>query len=152
MSSPAFIQYSTPAEYKQHYEKHYCREKIFTFDNIRVFFRQSKFGHVFYESSSRDGKKDKFSQNRAERIGWIRPTLEHPKAELYQGWSKDGKVYDSSRRVSVVYEDFVVVIWMNKTDSNGKPVAADFVTAYVADNSIDKIRSSPKWSWDAGVK
>ena len=107
-------EYATPAEYKQHYDKHYCREKIFTFDSIRVHFRQSKFGHVFYESSARDGKKDTFSQSRAERIGWIRATLEHPKAELYQGWNKDDKVYDNSRRVSVVYDDFVLL------DSYGK--------------------------------
>jgi len=45
-----------------------------------------------------------------------------------------------------------VVIWMNKIDSNGKPAAADFVTAYVADNSIKKIRNSPKWSWNEGEK
>lgn len=146
MSKPTLIHYSTPAEYRQHYEKHYCREKIFTFDSIRVHFRQSKFGHVFYESSTRNGKKDKFSQSRAERIGWIRATLEHPKAELYQGWNKDDKVYDNSRRVSVVYDDFVVVIWMNKLDADRKPTAADFVTAYVADNSIEKIRQSPKWN------
>lgn len=145
MMKPALIHYATPAEYKQHYENHYCRERIFTFDSIRVFFRQAKFGHVFYESSARDGKKDKFSKNRAERIGWIRATLEHPDAELYQGWNKDDKVYDNSRRVSVVYDDFVVVIWMKKPNSNGKSEAADFVTAYVADNSIDKIKNSPKW-------
>lgn len=145
MMKPALIHYSTPAEYKQHYEKHYCREKIFTFDSIRVFFRPSKFGHVFYESSARDGNKDKFSQSRAERIGWIRATLEHPDAELYQGWNKDDKVYDNSRRVSVVYDGFVVVIWMKKIHTSGKIEAADFVTAYVADNSIGKIKNSPKW-------
>lgn len=147
MSEPALIYYATVAEYKRHYEKHYCQEKILTFDSVRVYFRSSKFGHVFYESSARDGKKDQFSKTRAERIAWIRATLENPKAELYQGWNKDDKVYDISRRVSVVYEDFVVVIRINKFDTNGKPTTADFVTAYVADNSIDRIRSSPKWSW-----
>jgi hypothetical protein len=147
MLVPTLTLYATPAEYKQHYEKNYCREKIFTFDGIRVYFRQTKFGHAFYESSARDGKKDRFSKTRAERIGWIRATLENPEAELYQGWNKDGKVYDGSRRVSVVYEDFIVVIRINKTDSQGKPFTADFITAYVADkSSIGKIRNSPKWS------
>jgi len=146
MSKPPLVHYATPAEYKVHYENHYCREKIFTFDNIRVYFRPVKFGHAFYESSAMNGKKDAFSQNRAERIGWIRATLEHPQAELYQGWNKDCKVYDNSRRVSVVYDDFIVVIWMNKIDQNGKLSTADFVTAYVADNSIEKIRKSPKWN------
>jgi hypothetical protein len=125
MLMPALTVYTTPAEYRQHYEKHYCQEKIFTFDGIRVYFRQTKFGHAFYESSARDGKKDWFSKARAERIGWIRATLENPKAELYQGWNKDGKVYDDSRRVSVVYEDFIVVIRINKIDSQGKPLTAD---------------------------
>lgn len=147
MSKPALVNYATPKEYKQHYESHYCRKKIYTFDHIRVYFRQTKFGHVFYESSTRDGKKDSFSKARTERIDWIRATLESPKAELYQGWNKDDKIYDNNRRVSVVYEDFVVVIKINKTDEKGKPLTADFITAYVADNSINKIRSSPKWSW-----
>jgi hypothetical protein len=45
----------------------------------------------------------------------------------------------------VVYDDFVVVIWMKAPKSNGKLEAADFVTAYVADHSINKIKNSPKW-------
>lgn len=148
---PALVNYATPAEYKEHYEKYYCRQKIITFDNLRVYFRKTKFGHVFYESSSRDGRKDVFSRRRAERIDWIKATLEHPKAEFYQGWNKDKKVHDCDRRVSVVYEDFVVVIQI-KRDINEQIIAAEFVTAYSADNSIAKIRSSPKWDFTIGEK
>ena len=144
MSKPALVHYATPAEYKQHYEKHYCRGKIVTFDSIRVYFKPTKFGHVFYESTARDGKKDVFSKIRAERIDWIKATLENPDAELYQGWNKKDKVVEPNRRVSVVYEEFVVIIEVKKDDS-GKVIKAEFVTAYVADNSINEIRKSPKW-------
>lgn len=141
MSRPPLVHYDTPAKYRQHYEKHYCRQKIITFDNIRVYFKPTKFGHAFYESSAKDGRKDKFSDVRAQRIDWIRATLENPKAELYVGWNKEKKIFDKNRRVSIVYEDFIVVIEINKTN----PLKAEFITAYVADNSIKGIRKSPKW-------
>jgi len=144
VSKPPFICYATPAEYKQYFEKHYCRAKIITFDNIRVYFSPSKFGHVFYESTNRDGKKDAFSIHRAKRIDWIKATLENPHAELYQGWNKKDKVIEPNRRVSVVYEEFVVVIDV-KFDEQDRPIKAEFITAYVADNSINSIRKSPKW-------
>lgn len=145
MSKPPLVSYATPAEYRQHFEKNYCRGKIITFDNIRVHFKSTKFGHVFYESSGRDGKKDVFSKARAERIDWIKATLENPSAELYQGWNKKDKIVEPNRRVSVVYEDFVVVIEV-KFDTGSQPIKAEFVTAYVADNSIEAIRRSPKWN------
>jgi hypothetical protein len=109
-----------------------------------VYFKPTKFGHVFYESTARDGKKDVFSKIRAERIDWIKATLENPDAELYQGWNKKDKVVEPNRRVSVVYEEFVVIIEVKK-DESWKVIKAEFVTAYVADNSINEIRKSPKW-------
>lgn len=52
--------------------------------------------------------------------------------------------YRATRRVAVVYEDFVVVVAMGlKQDGSLK---ANLVTCYQADNSIGKIRSSPAWS------
>ena len=55
--------------------------------------------------------------------------------------------YDATRRVAVVYEDFVVVVAMGlKLDGSLK---ANFVTGYQADNSIGKIRTSPLWSREA---
>jgi hypothetical protein len=53
-------------------------------------------------------------------------------------------VVEPNRRVSIVYEEFVVVIEIKK-DASGKLISAEFITAYVADNSIDEIRKSPKW-------
>ncbi|OIQ80394.1 hypothetical protein GALL_378520 [mine drainage metagenome] len=77
-------------------------------------------------------------------IGSRRRTLEHPTAALFEGWDKTSRQYDATRRLAVVYEDFVVVVAMGlKQDGSLK---ANFVTCYQADNSIAKIRSSPVWS------
>ena len=144
MALPPLVHYATVAEYRAHYERVYCRGNIQTFDGIRVYFAPGKFGHMFYESTARDGNKDAFSTVRAQRIDWIKSTLEHPQAALFEGWDKVTCTYDSTRRVSVVYEDFVVVVSMGlKQDGSLK---ANFVTCYQADNSIGKIRTSPAWS------
>ena len=109
-----------------------------------MFFGAGKFGHMFYESTARDGRKDVFSPVRAQRIDWVKATLERPDADLFEGWDKGAQRYDSTRRVAVVYENFVVVVAMGlKLDGSLK---ANFVTCYQADNSIGKIRASPIWS------
>ena len=138
------VLYATPAEYRAHYERVYCRGTIQTFDGIRVYFAASKFWHMFYESTLRDGRKDAFSTVRAERIDWIKATLEHPQAALFAGWDKMSRTYDNTRRVAVVYEDFVVVVAMGLKQDGA--LKANFVTCYQADNSIGKIRTSPLWS------
>ena len=144
MALPPLVNYASVAEYRSHYERVYCRGNIQTFDGIRVFFGTNQFGHMFYESTARDGRKDAFSSVRAQRIDWIKSTLEHPNADLFAGWNKASRGYDSTRRVAVVYEDFVVVVAMGlKLDGSLK---ANFVTCYQADNSISKIRTSPVWS------
>lgn len=146
MPFPSLVIYQTTVEYQQHYEKFYCRENIFTFDKVRVHFKKSKFGHAFYESTGRDGNKDLFSRKRAERIDWIKATIENPEAELFMGWNKRNKIYDRDRRVSIVYESFVVVIEIYKRDTYCKPISANFITAYVAeDRTMRKIKDSPKW-------
>jgi hypothetical protein len=144
MPLPPLVHYATTTEYRHHFERTYCRGSIHTYDGIRVFFAPAKFGHVFYESSARDGRKDVFSPVRAERIDWIQATLEHPEADLYQGWNKGACSYDASRRVAVVFEDFVVVVAMGLTREGA--LRANFVTCYQADNSIGKIRTSPEWT------
>jgi len=112
MALPPLVNYATVAEYRSHYERVYCRGNIQTFDGIRVFFSANKFGHMFYESTARDGRKDAFSSVRAQRIDWIKSTLEQPNADLFKGWDKAFRRYDSVRRVAVVYEYFVVVVAM----------------------------------------
>ena len=144
MALPPLVSYQTPAEYKRHYERVYCRGHIETSDGIRVYFSPSKFGHAFYESRARDGRKDAFSGERAERIDWIAATLQNPDAALFKGWDKTRRQYEDARRVAVVYESFVVVVEMRiKRDGTLK---ADFVTCYQADRSIGQIRRGPRWS------
>lgn len=144
MLRPPLVAYSTEAEYRHHYERVYCHGKITTFDGIRVYFSPSSFEHAFFESSNRDGRKDVFSTVRAQRIDWIKATLENPQAAVYKGWNKRTRRYDDTRRVSVVYENFVVIIALSlKRDGSLK---GNFITCYQADNSINKIRQSPKWA------
>lgn len=144
MALPPLVHYATAAEYRTHYGRVYCRGTIHTFDSIRLYFAASKFGHVFYESTGRDGRKDVFSPVRAQRIDWIKTTFEHPQAALFEGWDKSARRYDATRRVAVVYEDFVVVVAMGLKQDGA--LKANFVTCYQADNSIGKIKASPAWS------
>jgi hypothetical protein len=144
MTSPPLVHYNTEEEYREHFRQIYCRAPIFTFDDIPVYFRKEDFDHCMYESSKRDSVKDVFSKQRAERIDWIKETLINPNADLYQGWDKETRSIQKDRRVAVAFEEFVVVIriWYRKDGS----LAAKFLTSYLADESIEKIRSAPKWS------
>ena len=151
MALPPLLIYETVREYKQHYERHYQRGTIVTADGIRVYFKPQKFGHAFYQNSQRrKGPKDEFSEERAQRMDWIKATLEHPEAELYMGWNKDQKCYDETRRVSVVFAEFVVVIELGLNKRN--ELKGNFVTCYVADKSINRIKSSPIWDKDKCLK
>lgn len=144
MPLPPLLIYATAAEYKTHYERHYQRATIITFDGIRVYFKPQKFGHAFYENSQgKAGAKDVFAPDRAQRMDWIRLTLENPNADIYVGWNKAKKCHEEDRRVSVVFDDFVVVIELS-LNKKGE-LKAEFVTCYLADQSIQRIRSSPKW-------
>ncbi len=139
ISCPQKIVYAEICEYRQHFERVYCLNEIVTFDGIKVRFKKEDFDHCMYESSQRDGMKDSFSKERSVRIDWIKATLENPNSVLYQGWDSKRKKHDNSRRVAVVYEDFVVIIGVHK------PGKARFITAYAANESIVKIRRRPRW-------
>ncbi len=144
---PSFVHYDNQEEYREHFERIYCRGRAQTFDGILVRFRKSKFDHCFFESTKRDGTKNQFSVKRAERIDWIKTALQDPDSERYIGWDKYKKRYDKSRRVAIVMGNYVVVIQMKGAKK------AEFITAYIADttpakggeSTIDKIRKSPEW-------
>lgn len=140
MSYPPLVEYHSTVKYRQHFEDVYCRTPIITFDSISVRFRRRDFNHCFFESINE--KDDTFSQKRAERIDWIKATLEDPESERYLGWDRTKKRYDSKRRVAVVMGNYIVVITIT---GNAK---ADFITAFVADNrrTLEMIRQSPKWA------
>lgn len=149
MALPPFVEYATEDEYRQHYEHVYCKGEIHTFDGIGVFFSKRKFYHAFFESSQRDGIKDTFSPSRAQRIDWIRATLEQSDASLYQGWINKSKSYDASRRVTAAFENFVVIVVL-RLGANGA-LKSNFMTCFDADNSIAKIRTSPLWTREACI-
>jgi hypothetical protein len=87
---PALVIYMTEAEYRDHYERIYCRTVIHTFDGIRVFFPKQQFDDAFYESVDRKARdKSRFSTERAQRINWILAGLQDATAELYQWWDRD---------------------------------------------------------------
>ena len=130
----------TEEELRKLWDITYCIEPIITFDNIVVKFYSNMFDHAFYESIDRKQKdKSALSYARLEKIFWIKDTLQDPDAELVQGYDNKTKRHSNSSRVAIIKDNYVVIIWM-KTSKEAK-----FVTAYVADNSIEKIKKSPKW-------
>lgn len=134
-------------ELREMWRVEYCNQEVVTFDGIKVKFFEDRFDHAFYESSKRnskdktieDGYKDCLSYARLEKMLWIKDVLTDPDAELYIGYDKSTKSYDNSSRVAVVKGDYTVIIRL-KDKNNAK-----FISAYVADNSIGKIKSGPKW-------
>lgn len=148
MLYPPLVEYDSETDYQAHFERVYCSGPVMTFDGLEVRFRKRDFGHCFFESSCRDGKKDVFSKGRAKCIDWIKATLQDPSSELYVGWDKKKKRYDRKRRVAIVMGNYVVILAITGTKT------ADFMTAYVADTkptakrpitTIDQIRRGPKW-------
>ena len=73
---------------------------------------------------------------------WIKDVLADKEAKMYVGYDSKEKGYTRSKRVSVVKGDYVVVIQLYKEDH------ARFITAYVADNSIEKIIKGPEWNME----
>ncbi len=138
----------TEEELRRIWSEEYCRKVIKTHDGIRVHFYDSNFDHAFYESSVRNGSsnkpksKDIFSKVRAARMMWIKDVLADKEAKMYVGYDSKEKRYTRSKRVSVVKGDYVVVIQFYKEDH------ARFITAYVADNSIEKIIKGPEWNME----
>lgn len=129
-------------EYRKIFHEIYCSpsESVKTFDGIKVKFYDDNFNHAFYESENwQKGDKSKFSINRADKILWIKDTLEDKTAKLKVGWVSETKSYNHSRRVAVVKDNYVVIIYIKNS------IEAKFITAYEADKSIAKILSCPDW-------
>jgi len=143
LSAPPLIVLPTEKDYQNYYTNEFCRKAVFTADSLRVYFSPNRFWHAFC-TRDHNGKKDKFSIERAQYIGWIKPTLGNPNALLLQGWNADLEVYEPHRRVNIVFESFIVVIEIQLAQNQS--VKASFITAYYADKSINKIKKSPKWS------
>src|SRR5439155_7078134 len=118
------VRYASEAEYRDHFERVYCKAPIATHDGIEVRFKLSQFKHAFYEGDFKSG----FSKERAERIDWIGEALRDDKLRLYMGWDSSRRTFHQRRRVSIAGGNYVVII---EIDAKDKKVAL-FITAYDA--------------------
>lgn len=144
---PALLNLDDEDAYRQHYLRTLARRVITTHDGIRVYFGQDAFEHAFFESSDRRGADDIFSTMRAERMDWIAAALADPNALCVQGWDGRRQCHDPKRRVTVVVQDFVIVLALStKRDGTLK---ANFITCFKAENSAVKIRQAPRWTREA---
>lgn len=127
-------------ELREIWRVEYCEQIIKTFDDIEVQFFDSMFDHCFYESANRR-KKDKsiLSLNRLEKIYWIKDALIDQEAILKIGWDSTSKSYTKSRRVTIVKNNYVVVILLFSDKK------ARFITAYEVNEqeNLAKILGSP---------
>lgn len=130
------------AKLREIWRTEYCEQEIRTFDNIIVQFYESMFDHCFFESANRF-KKDKsiLSYNRLEKIYWIKDALQDPDAVLKIGWDAKTKSYDNSRRITLVKDNYIVVIIIFSETK------ARFVTAYEIneEENLEKILKSPNY-------
>ena len=133
----------TEKYFRNIWNKEYCEQSIFTFDNIEVKFYSHMFNHCFYESANkRERDKSILSYNRLEKIYWIKDTLQDSTSIRKQGWNRDTKTYSSSRRVNLVRGNYIVVIIIYADRK------ARFVTAYEIndDENLKRIIDSPDWA------
>lgn len=139
---PPVLKVADEAADRARFEAIYCAGAVPTYDGITARFRKSDFDHCFFESSQRNRFKDTFSPLRAERLEWIAVALQDSSADRFQGWDRNTKTYDKTRRVTLVRGNCVVVIALTGT------MSARFITAYVADtpNTLAKLKTSPKWT------
>jgi hypothetical protein len=142
MIYPSLLQLNSKEEYRTQWETHYCKQPIYTFDEIRVWFRKEDFDHAFYESVKTKTSKDVFSMKRAERLHWIKIAIQDSSSERYAGWDNKKKRCDHSRRVTIVMGNFVVVIALLLKKVN----EARFITRNGRPSTIELIRSGPMWS------
>lgn len=141
MSYPALVIYGTESDYKDHFREKYCQKVLATFDGITVGFTHSDFKHAFYQASGNQ-RKGAFSKDRARRIDWIEAALGDQTAQLHCGWHAVRKQVDTTRRVALVQNNYVVVIQLLSKSNKAR-----FVTAYAASRStVQRIKNSRKWS------
>lgn len=143
-SLPPLLLDLSEQDYRIHYEHEYCLlGPISTFDHIPVYFGKGRFNHAFYRPANRHDRKDTFCTARAERMPWIKATLENPFADLFQGWIAATRSVEPARRVAVMYNDYVVVIELSLKRTG--TLKANFVTAFLMEDGTEKIRVNPKW-------
>lgn len=133
-------------DYRSHYIQNFTKRPVplrLPTGSAPVYFSPGRFDHAFFESSLRDGQKDQFSLERARRMDEISNALQDLSLDRRAGWDpKKGCHHTSS--VILCVDDFVVIIRFT-LNRQGR-LKGKFVTCFVADNSISKIRQNPAWS------
>lgn len=135
------------AAYRAHYNLTYARSSVPLHTSIGtapVYFGRDRFDHAFFESTQRDGVKDQFSMARARRMDDIATVLASPTADRRAGWDNQRRCHDHTNCVSLAIDDFVVIVRLGLNQAGF--LKGRFITCYVADNSINKIRSAPAWN------
>ena len=135
------------AEYRAHFVTNFTRAPLpFQTSQGRapIYFAANQFDHAFFESTYRDGAKDAFSPTRAERMDDIAVVLADRSVPRHAGWDSRSRSHSHTRCVSIALDEFVVVVRLGLTQTGY--LRGNFVTCYVADNSIGKIMSAPEWN------
>lgn len=134
-------------EYRSHYQSTLANGpkgfRLGDGSTVPVFFDRGAFDHAFFTSTPGNTTKGPLDRGRAERMNDIAPTLLDSQSDRFAGWDKRKKTHHHGRVVCVAAGDFVVVVRMGLT--RRQTLRGSFVTCYVADNSIGKIRQSPIW-------
>lgn len=141
------LQLPGEADYRSHFIANFTRAPL-TFQTSQgrapIYFAADKFDHAFFESSRRDGVKDVFSLARAERMDDIAVVLADRSVPRHAGWDAQTRSHSHTRCVSIAIDEFVVVVRLGLTRTGY--LKGNFVTCYVADNSIGKILAAPEWN------
>ena len=143
VSIPPLLNLADEDEYRKHFINTLCDQRIICHDGIRAFFERNTFDHAFFQSSNRDGNKDQFSLERAQRMDWITPTLQHPRTRRYRGWDGRLNTFSNDRRVEILFQTFVVIIKV--IEKNDGTFKGRFVTCYNAKHDMGKIIQGGFW-------
>jgi hypothetical protein len=137
------LELSTESEYLEYFVENYCRQKIFTHDGFRIYFRKKHFYHAFFDTVV--SHKDYFSVERAQHMPEIKKILQSEKSKCHCGWDSRKKKFNPRRRVSYILGPFVVIVQLNRNKKT-KNISGDFITCFEADEiTFKRIKSDPVW-------
>jgi hypothetical protein len=130
--------------YLDYFYTNFIKQKIHTFDGIRIYFRKGHFYHAFFETTI--SHKDCFSLERARHMPEILTILQSPCAICHCGWNSKEKRHDYNRRVSFLLGTFLVVVILSRNKQTGV-LTGEFITCFEADAiTFSRIQQDPLWN------
>lgn len=144
MVYPQLLNFEHDDEYLDRYRDVYCTNPIITFDGFQVRFRRADYFHLFCKEEYEGGPRNVFVPQRAQRMDWIKTTLEDNAATLKFGWDRRTRGTMFDRRVALVQGNYTVTIQFEAADS------ARIVTAFVMDvpANVSNLLLQPTWEQD----